>query len=111
MFVAFEGPPMILRLYGRGHVILPDSSEWNQLIHHFDLLPGARQIIHVHIQEVKTSCGYSVPFFSYSGERDTLQRWASQKGEKGLQAYHQEKNSISMDGIVTPLGQMFLSKY
>ncbi|MBN2909635.1 pyridoxamine 5'-phosphate oxidase family protein [Polycladomyces sp. WAk] len=64
MFVALEGPPMILRLYGRGRVILPDSSEWNQLIHHFDLLPGARQIIHVNIREVKTSCGYSVPYFS-----------------------------------------------
>jgi Pyridoxamine 5'-phosphate oxidase len=69
MFVAFEGPPMILRLYGRGRVILPDSSEWNQLIHHFDLLPGARQIMYVNVQEVKTSCGYSVPVFSYSGER------------------------------------------
>ncbi|BCU81819.1 pyridoxamine 5'-phosphate oxidase [Polycladomyces abyssicola] len=104
MFVSFEGPPMILRLYGRGRVILPDSSEWNQLIHHFDLLPGARQIMYVNVQEVKTSCGYSVPVFSYSGERETLRRWASQKGEKGLQSYHQEKNSMSMDGIVTPLG-------
>lgn len=93
-------------------MILPDSPEWNQLIHHIDLLPGARQIIYVNIHQVKTSCGYSVPFFSYSGERETLQRWASQKGEKGLQTYHQEKekNSISMDGIVTPLGQKFLSK-
>jgi hypothetical protein len=110
MFVAFEGPPMILRLYGRGRVILPDSSEWDQLIQHFDLLPGARQVIYVNVQEVKTSCGYSVPFFSYLGERKTLQRWASQKEGKDLQAYHQEKNSISMDGIVTPLGQKFLSE-
>ena len=27
MFCAFEGPPRILRLYGRGRVILPDAPE------------------------------------------------------------------------------------
>lgn len=86
-------------------MILPGMSEWNELIKHFDLLPGARQIIYVKIHAVKTSCGFSMPFFSYSGERDTLQQWAFKKGEQGLTAYRQENNSVSMDGIVTPLGQ------
>lgn len=105
MFIAFEGAPMILRLYGRGRVILPDSPDWDKFIKHFDLLPGARQIIYANIHAVKTSCGYSVPFFSYSGERDNLQQWAIKKGEQGLKAYHREKNSVSMDGMVTPLGK------
>lgn len=105
MFVAFEGPPMILRLYGTGRVIMPGMSEWDELIGHFELLPGARQIIYANIHAVKTSCGFGVPFFSYSGERDTLQQWARKKGEQGLVAYRQEKNSISMDGMVTPLGE------
>jgi hypothetical protein len=105
MFLAFEGPPMILRLYGKGKVVLPDSPEWNDMAKHFDILPGYRQIIHAEIETVKTSCGFSVPFYSYMGERDTLQQWAMNKSEQGLEEYRKEKNTISMDGIVTPLGK------
>ncbi len=105
MFMAFEGPPMILRLYGRGRVVLPGTAEWEQMVGHFELLPGARQIIAVTLHAVKTSCGYSVPFYSYTGERDTLQKWAEVKGDDGLLAYHREKNAQSMDGVVTPIGR------
>lgn len=108
MFIAFEGAPMILRLYGKGTVILPDMPEWEALVDRFDLLPGARQIIHAHIHAVKTSCGFSVPFFEYSGERETLKKWAEQKGEQGLDTYRQQKNAVSMDGITTPLGHSFI---
>src|SRR5678815_5606470 len=31
MFCAFGGPPNILRLYGKGHTILPNHHEWNEL--------------------------------------------------------------------------------
>lgn len=108
MFIAFEGAPMVLRLYGKGRAILPGMSQWDRLASQFELFPGARQIISVDVQAVKTSCGYSVPFFSYSGERDTLQQWASKKGEQNLIDYRKEKNAISMDGLVTPLGQKWL---
>lgn len=107
MFLAFEGQPMILRLYGRGKVILPNTPEWTDMANHFDILPGARQIIHAKIETVKTSCGFSVPFYSYDGERDTLQQWATNKSEQYLEEYRKKKNSISMDGIVTPIGENF----
>lgn len=107
MFVAFEGPPMILRLYGTGRVVLPGSSEWDGLSQRFELFPGARQIVYSHIHAVKTSCGFSVPFYDYTGERETLHKWAAQKGEQGLKAYHQEKNVLSMDGLLTPIGSSF----
>lgn len=105
MFVAFEGAPMILRLYGTGRVALPGSLEWEKLAPRFEALPGARQIIYADLHAVKTSCGFSVPFFDYAGERDTLLKWANQKGEEGLSAYHAEKNAVSMDGMDTPLGR------
>lgn len=105
MFTAFEGPPMILRLYGQGRVILPETPEWETLAPKFTLLPGARQIIAVNVHEVKTSCGFSVPFYNYEGERNTLQKWAVNKGDEGLLAYWQEKNMTSMDGMPTTLGQ------
>ena len=107
MFLAFEGPPMILRLYGKGNVILPGTPEWDNMAKHFDILPGSRQIIHAKIEIVKTSCGYSVPFYSYDGERNTLQQWATNKNEQDLEDYKKKKNSISMDGIVTPIGESF----
>jgi hypothetical protein len=110
MFIAMEGSPIILRLYGVGRVVLPGTSEWDKIVKHFEILPGTRQIVYVKINSVKTSCGYSVPFFSYSGERDTLQQWAIKKGEQGLVEYRHEKNSVSMDGIVTPIGELFLTE-
>ncbi len=107
MFVALEGPPMILRLYGTGRVILPDSPEWEQAASHFELLPGARQIITAQIHLVQSSCGYSIPFLTYAGERDTLEKWAIHKGEDGLIEYREEKNSTSLDGHRTPLGERY----
>ncbi|WP_028550900.1 pyridoxamine 5'-phosphate oxidase family protein [Paenibacillus sp. UNC451MF] len=108
MFIAFQGPPMILRLYGKGRTILPDMPEWDAMAIRFNLMPGTRQIIHAHLHAVKTSCGFSVPFFEYTGERETLKKWADHKGEQELVAYRQQKNATSMDGIITPLGHTFM---
>lgn len=106
MFVAFEGKPLILRLYGTGKVILPSTPEWEDIAGHFELLPGYRQVIVSDIDIVKTSCGYSVPFYSYEGERNLLIDWATNKGDVKLQQYRRDKNSISMDGIITPIGEV-----
>nr|WP_145157286.1 pyridoxamine 5'-phosphate oxidase family protein [Paenibacillus terrae] len=105
MFCAFEGPANIMRLYGTGAVILPDSREWETLYPLFDPMPGARQIITIDVHKVQTSCGYAVPFMTYEKERDTLNRWAEHKGEQGLHDYWQEKNRSTIDGLPTPLGR------
>jgi len=105
MFVSFAGKPLILRLYGNGKVILPGSNEWDDFARIFELYPGYRQVIVADIEIVKTSCGYSVPFYSYEGERNVLKDWAINKGEDKLIQYRKEKNSVSMDGIMTPLGK------
>ncbi|MGB7743403.1 MAG: pyridoxamine 5'-phosphate oxidase family protein, partial [Terracidiphilus sp.] len=75
MFCAFEGPPMILRLYGRGKVLARGSKAFQEMLAaSFDgeERPGARQIVVVDVDLVQTSCGYGVPLFEYSGERTTL---------------------------------------
>ncbi|MBZ0297455.1 MAG: pyridoxamine 5'-phosphate oxidase family protein [Anaerolineae bacterium] len=105
MWCGFEGPPRILRTYGQGEVVLPGTDRWNELIPHFEMLPGARQIIVNHITLVKTSCGYIVPFMDYREERETGRKWALQKGEEGLDAYRCEKNLESIDGLPTPLSK------
>jgi hypothetical protein len=103
MFCAFAGPPRILRLYGRGRVALPGSPLWAELRPLFPDLPGARQIIAAAIHRVQTSCGFAVPNYTYRGQRDTLIRWAENRGEVGLEAYRREKNALSLDGLPAPL--------
>jgi hypothetical protein len=102
MFCAFDGPPNIVRLYGQGRVVLPDTAEWESLAPQFTLYKGARQIIVADIDRVQTSCGYAVPFFDYVEERETLDKWAAHKGEEGLATYRAEKNVRSIDGLPTP---------
>lgn len=103
MFCAFEGPPNILRLYGNGYTVLPGDEEWPLLAQHFDILLSTRQIIVANVYQVQTSCGFSVPYYSYEGERDQAYKWAANKGAEGLEAYKKEKNLISLDGLPTAL--------
>ena len=102
MFCAFSGPPRILRLYGRGTVILPSGPEWPALAGLFPTFPGTRQIIAADIHRVQTSCGFGVPVMKTIEQRDTLVRWAVAKGEQ-LSEYRQNKNARSIDGLSAPL--------
>jgi hypothetical protein len=103
MFCAFDGPPNILRLYCSGSTILPESDQWEELSKHFNLQLGTRQIILANVYEVQTSCGFSVPYYKYSGERDHAQKWATSKGAEGLELYKKQKNTLSLDNLPTPL--------
>ena len=103
MFCSFEHAPNILRLYGAGTVVLPDSPEWDALIPAFTLFPGTRQLIKAHITQTQDSCGFAVPFMNYVGERTQLTSWAESMGHEKLDAYRLRKNSASIDGIKTPL--------
>jgi hypothetical protein len=105
MFCAFAGPPNILRLYGQGQVILPQTDHWNTFAHHFPHYPGIRQIIVADITRVQTSCGFGVPLMDYVGQRDTTIRWAEAKGEDGIASYQRDKNMTSIDGLRTPLAE------
>jgi hypothetical protein len=107
MFCAFEGNPRILRLYGRGRVILPDAEEWSAWVKHFELLPGTRQIIAVTVTRVQTSCGFSVPVMNLVKQREDLVKWAKNKGANGLADYHRDKNLKSIDGLRAPLAQFY----
>jgi hypothetical protein len=99
MFCAFEGPPQIVRLYGRGEAITPDDDRFTALAERFPALPGVRSVIHLSIERISSSCGYSIPFMTYEGERETLLEWADRRGPDGIDAYHAEKNTTSIDGM------------
>jgi len=101
MFCAFEGAPLILRLYGTAKVIHRYDPEWNDLFALFKPLPGARQIFDVSLDLVQTSCGMAVPNYDYVGNRELLSEWAVRKGDDGIKRYWEEKNQASIDGIPT----------
>ena len=103
MFCAFEGKPNILRLYGNGKAILPESEGWKEVTSHFKIFPSTRQIIVADIDLVQTSCGFGVPLFNYQGERVMHFDWADAKGDDGLAEYINEKNLKSLDGLPTHL--------
>jgi hypothetical protein len=106
MFCAFEGPPMILRLYGAGRIVRRNSAEYSALLaSEFGNAepPGARQMVMLNVDLVQTSCGFGVPLYEYRGERQTLVRWAEAKGEAGLEQYRRKKNVLSLDGLPTGL--------
>ena len=103
MFCAFEGKPLILRVYGQARAIHQKDAEWQSLYDLFDPLPGARQIFILDIDLVQTSCGMAVPYFKFVGERELLNNWAERKGVTGIKEYWREKNQFSLDGIETDI--------
>lgn len=103
MFCAFDGPPRILRLYGRGRVVQPGDAQWETLRPHFPAeLPGVRQIVQVTVERVQTSCGAGVPLMDYREQRRALLDWIEKKGPEGVRDYWAEKNSVSLDGLPAP---------
>jgi hypothetical protein len=98
MFCSFEGDPMILRLYGKAIEIKEDNENFKSLLSNFDDNIGARQIFALDIDLVQTSCGFGVPLFDYKGDRDTLNKWAENKGKQGIKDYQNTKNTTSLDG-------------
>jgi hypothetical protein len=99
MFSAFDGKPNIVRLHGRGEVLLPDDGQFDALLPLFPAHPGVRSIILVTVQRVSDSCGYAVPKMEYVEDRKALDASNAKKGEDGLVGYRRLKNSVSVDGL------------
>ena len=103
MFCSFEKVPNILRLYGKGKEIKPKDENWNEVISLFPETPGTRQIFEITIESAQTSCGMSIPFFEYQGERNELNDWATEQGTEGIENYWKKNNQTSIDGLPTHL--------
>ncbi|PXX45628.1 pyridoxamine 5'-phosphate oxidase family protein [Aquitalea magnusonii] len=101
MFCAFAGKPLILRLYGQARAIHQGDAEWEALAAFLPALPGARQLFDLTVELVQSSCGMSVPFMDYQGEREQLNDWAKAKGPEGIRQYWQDRNQTSLDGVAS----------
>ena len=99
LFCAFDGKPNLLRLYGRGSVAEPGDPAFDEVAALVPPNKGARAAIVVDVDRVSTSCGYSIPFYEYVGERPMLDEWSARKSDDDLVAYRADKNARSIDGI------------
>jgi hypothetical protein len=101
MFCAFDGPPKIVRIYGRGEAVLPDDPRFPELWAAFDEMPshGLRSVIVVEVDRVSDSCGYAVPLLEYAGERTLLTESHGRKSVEDMVEYRKQKNATSIDGL------------
>ncbi len=103
MFCSFDRQPLILRLYGHARAVHPRDNAWDKYLKLISGFTGARQFYELQIDMVQTSCGYAVPFYEFKGERETLTKWADNKGRSGIEDYWEESNQISLDGFKTEI--------
>ncbi|RDB30049.1 Pyridoxamine 5'-phosphate oxidase family protein ustO [Hypsizygus marmoreus] len=118
LFNAFEGPPRILRLYGKGTVYEFGTPEYEALLPPEKRQIGSRSIIMLDVFKVGTSCGYAVPFFTYKAPRNRLLTHFTRheladieaeakiescsippRPENGLKQYWVVRNAKSLDGL------------
>ena len=89
MFCAFDGPPRIVRLHGRGDLITHDAAT----------AAGVRGVIRVEIDRVSDACGFGVPLMQVVGERPQREAWLASHDDASLREYMQRKNTTSIDGL------------
>jgi hypothetical protein len=84
MLNAFEGPPRIMRLFGHGRVLENGAPGFDEFVkaHKVDCIPGTRSIILVHIHQVGTSCGFSVPYYDFKDYRPILNDFFKKKADR-----------------------------
>jgi Pyridoxamine 5'-phosphate oxidase len=108
MFCAFEGPPRILRLHGRGEVVPSQNERFGELMELCAFAEPAtpearRAIVLVEVLRVADACGYGVPVMRHEEDRPHMELWAAKKvrvgGPEALRDYQREKNSVSIDGL------------
>jgi len=104
MFCAFEGPPRIVRLHGRGTILPVDDPSLNGP--EFEATvpsPARRAVVVVEVERIADSCGYGVPLMAYEGERPHQALWVEKRlrggGPDAIERYKAEKNAQSIDGL------------
>ncbi|KAF2825487.1 hypothetical protein CC86DRAFT_352940 [Ophiobolus disseminans] len=109
MFLAFTGPPKIVRLWGKARAIENGTPAFSAFVteHKVPLIPGSRSIISLSIDQCATSCGFSVPYYDFVGHRPILDDFFAKKQRKfeegdekeSMDRYWAWKSQLSIDGL------------
>ena len=107
MFCAFEGPALILRLYGKASVLQFDEPGFDEDLARFPGISRARNIVFVDVERIADSCGWAVPFYEFKQERDQLKRANDHRPHDEWAERRYSSNAQSIDGLsglVRPAG-------
>ncbi|THU80577.1 hypothetical protein K435DRAFT_874235 [Dendrothele bispora CBS 962.96] len=129
LFVAFEGPPRLIRLFGTGTIYEFGTPEYEELLPPGKQNHASRAVVVIKVHKVGSSCGYSVPFYEFKYNRTRYNNAArtleaadvahenecptddqfdpSNPPEKGLRAYWKTANAKSLDGLPALLSAPF----
>jgi hypothetical protein len=101
MFCAFEGPPNVVRLHGQGRYVRAEEPGFAEAAAPFELpdTVGLRGVVTVEVGRVSDSCGFSVPYLSYQGDRDLLVSYWDHRDTEYADDYRVRKNTTSIDGL------------
>lgn len=103
MWCAFDGPPKIVRVHGRGEVVFRDDPRFPALVAKFGSAdgPGLRCIVVVTAESISDTCGFAVPYLDFAGERTLHYEHFGRKSDEEFAEYCEKKayNGQSIDGL------------
>jgi hypothetical protein len=105
MWCAFDGPPRIVRVHGRGTPVFRDDPRWETLLPHFSAgfraRTDLRAVILVTARRISDTCGLAVPYMEHRGERPLHTEHFGRKSEEDFAAYCEKKDhvGVSLDGL------------
>lgn len=100
LLCAFEGPPRIVRLHGRGRVVDGGSPEFDALLGRLiEPWSSARAVVLVEVTRIADSCGYGVPLMTYQGERTQSRDYVVRSSDEKLRGKLRDWNARSLDGL------------
>ncbi len=100
MFCAFEGDPLILRLYGQGRAHQYGTKEFDELRPHFpEIDVPVRGIIDVRLTRIQRSCGWAVPNYQFLQDREILRDHNGKRSQDEHMARRIASNGESIDGL------------
>jgi predicted pyridoxine 5'-phosphate oxidase superfamily flavin-nucleotide-binding protein len=99
MFCAFEGAPKIVRLHGRGTVLVPGEPQFHALFDRFPPQLTVRSIVRLQVQRIADSCGYNVPKMDFRETRRDGAAWLAKSSDAALRKYLVGNNQRSLDGL------------
>jgi predicted pyridoxine 5'-phosphate oxidase superfamily flavin-nucleotide-binding protein len=100
MFCAFEGEPLILRLYGTGRGHQYGTPEFEALRGHFSEIDvPVRGIIEVSVARIQRSCGYAVPNYDFRSDRERLKEHNAKRSQEEFIAHRISTNGKSIDDL------------
>lgn len=105
MWCAFEGPPRIVRIHGRGTPVFRDDPRWPELLPHFTQemrqRTDLRAVITVKAERISDTCGFAVPFMDHREDRPLhTQRFARETADSFAQYCEKKEHvGVSLDGL------------